>query len=108
MTTHGESGKPPWSRRAGPGFVCDRCGDQRYSPTHNGRRLWRAKGCGYQNSSIVGSVVEHTKAALDDVVSGLRFLSQSKSGISALALKAPPGGGLPTAWLLAQAHAGDV
>ena len=72
------------------GFVCDRCGDQRW-PTHNGRRLWQCKGLRTIKASIVGSV-SGAKAALDDVVSGLLLpWSQSKSGISALALKLPPG-----------------
>lgn len=88
--------KARWPR----GFVCDRCGDQRYSPTHNGRRLWQCKGCGYQSSSIVGSVMEHTKLPLTTWFLAFYFLSQSKSGISALALKRHLGVSYPTAWLL--------
>ena len=82
------------------GFVCDRCCCTRYSPTHNGRKLWQCKECGYQSSSIVGSVMEHTKLALTTWFLAMYWLTQSKNGVSALALMRYVGVSYPTAWLL--------
>ena len=82
------------------GFICDRCQCTRYSPTHNGRRLWQCKDCGYQSSSIVGTVMEHTKLALTTWFLAIYFLTQSKNGISALARKRHLGVSYPTAWLI--------
>ena len=82
------------------GFVCDRCSCTRYSPTHNGRKLWQCKECGYQSSSIVGSVMEHTKLALTTWFLAMYWLTQSKNGVSALALMRYVGVSYPTAWLL--------
>ena len=82
------------------GFVCDRCSCTRYSPTHNGRKLWQCKDCGYQSSSIVGSVMEHTKLALATWFLAMYWLTQSKNGVSALALMRYVGVSYPTAWLL--------
>lgn len=82
------------------GYVCGRCQCTRFSPTHNGRRLWQCKDCGYQSSAIVGTVMEHTKLPLTTWFLAMYFLSQSKNGISALALKRHLGVSYPTAWLL--------
>ena len=82
------------------GFVCDRCGCTRFSPTHNGRRLWQCKDCAYQSSSIVGSVMENTKLALTTWFLAMYWLTQSKNGVSALALMRYVGVSYPTAWLL--------
>ncbi len=82
------------------GFVCDRCAYTRFSPTHNGPRLWQCKGCGYQSSSIVGSVMEHTKLPLTTWFLAMYWMTQSKNGISELALMRHVGVSYPTAWLL--------
>ena len=82
------------------GFVCDRCGCTRFSPTHNGRRLWQCKDCDYQSSSIVGSVMEHTKLPLTTWFLGMYWVTQSKNGVSALVLMRYVGVSYPTAWLL--------
>lgn len=82
------------------GFVCDRCSCTRFSPTHNGRRLWQCKDCGYQSSSIVGSVMEHTKLPLTKWFLAMYWVTQSKNGVSALALMRYVGVSYPTAWLL--------
>ena len=82
------------------GFVCDRCGCTRFSPTHNGRRLWQCKECAYQSSSIVGSVMENTKLALTTWFLAMYWLTQSKNGVSALALMRYVGVSYPTARLL--------
>ena len=82
------------------GFVCDRCNCTRFSPTYNGRRLWQCKDCGYQSSSIVGSVMEHTKLPLTTWFLAMYWVTQSKNGVSALALMRYVGVSYPTAWLL--------
>ena len=82
------------------GFVCDRCSCTRYSPTHNGRKLWQCKDCGYQSSSIVGSIMEHTKLPLTTWFLAMYWVTQSKNGVSALALMRYVGVSYPTAWLL--------
>ncbi len=82
------------------GFVCDHCQCTRFSPTHNGRRLWQCKGCDYQSSSIVGSIMEHTKLPLTTWFLAMFWMTQSKGGIGALALKRHLGVSYPTAWLL--------
>jgi len=82
------------------GFVCDRCGCTQFSPTHNGRRLWQCKDCAYQSSSIVGSVMEHTKLPLTTWFLAMYWVTQSKNGVSALALMRYVGVSYPTAWLL--------
>ena len=82
------------------GFVCDRCQCTRFSPTHNGRKLWQCKDCGYQSSSIVGSVMEHTKLPLTIWFLAMFWMTQSKSGIGALPLMRHLGVSYPTAWLI--------
>ena len=48
------------------GWHCAHCGCKRYFLTRNGsgRQLWECFICGYQSSSIVGTVMEHTHLAL--------------------------------------------
>jgi transposase-like protein len=46
------------------GWHCSRCSSAHYACTHNGRKLWECLDCGYQSSSIVGTVFEHTKLPL--------------------------------------------
>ncbi len=82
------------------GFVCDRCQCTRFSPTHNGRRLWQCKDCGYQSSSIVGSVMEHTKLPLTTWFLAMHWMTQSKGGIGALPRMRYLGVSYPTAWLI--------
>ncbi|MCP3670676.1 MAG: transposase, partial [Gammaproteobacteria bacterium] len=45
-------------------FSCSRCDGTRASVTHNGRRLWECLGCGYQCSSIAGTIFQSTKLPL--------------------------------------------
>ena len=48
------------------GFKCAHCACKRFFLTRNGsgRQLWECFLCGYQSSSIVGTVMEHTKLPL--------------------------------------------
>jgi ribosomal protein L37AE/L43A len=82
------------------GFVCTRCECKRYAPTHNGRKLWECLGCGYQCSSIAGTVFEHTKLGLSVWFLGIYLVTQSKNAISALELKRQLGIGYKAAWLM--------
>jgi transposase-like protein len=82
------------------GWSCSRCSNTRYSRTHNGRRLWECLKCGYQSSSIVGTVFEHTKLPLTTWFLAMYLLTQNKNGISALALKRQLGVRYKTAWLI--------
>ena len=79
------------------GVVCDRRRCTRFSPTRSGRRLWQCEHCGHQSSSIVGSVMEHTKLPLTTWFLAMYWVTQSKNGASALALMRYVGVSYPTA-----------
>jgi len=84
------------------GWRCARCGCARSFPTRNGRgrQLWECLICGYQSSSIVGTVFEHTKLPLSLWFLALYLMTQHKNAISALALKRHLGVTYKTAWLV--------
>ena len=84
------------------GWRCAHCGCKRYFLTRNGsgRQLWECFICGYQSSSIVGTVMEHTHLALRLWFLAMYLLTQHKNAISALALKRQLGVSYKTAWLL--------
>lgn len=58
----------------------------RFRPAHTGRRLWQCKDCGYQSTSIVGTVMEDTQLPLATWFLSMFWMTQSKSGIGALPL----------------------
>lgn len=82
------------------GWSCSRCQCTRFACTHNGRRLWECLACGYQSSSIVGTVFEHTKLALSVWFLAIYLMTQSKNAVSALELKRQLGVSYKTAWLM--------
>lgn len=82
------------------GWSCPRCQGTRYACTHNGRRLWECLGCGYQCSSIVGTVFEHTKLPLSVWFLAIYLMTQSKNAVSALELKRQLGVSYKSAWLV--------
>jgi transposase-like protein len=82
------------------GWSCSRCACTRYACTHNGRKLWECLDCGYQSSSIVGTVFEHTKLPLSVWFLAIYLMTQSKNAISALELMRQLGVSYKTAWLL--------
>jgi transposase-like protein len=82
------------------GWVCPRCQCARYSCTHNGRRLWECLECGYQCSSIVGTVFERTKLPLSVWFLAIYLMTQSKNAVSALELKRQLGVSYKAAWLM--------
>ncbi|WP_029527772.1 IS1595 family transposase [Polaromonas glacialis] len=84
------------------GWRCTHCGCKRFFLTRNGpgRQLWECFVCGYQSSSIVGTVMEHTHLPLNLWFLAMYLLTQYKNAISALALKRQLGVSYKTAWLL--------
>ncbi|SCZ84617.1 IS1595 family transposase [Nitrosomonas mobilis] len=80
------------------GWRCLRCDGERYSCTHNGRKLWECLDCGYQCSSIVGTVFENTKLPLRTWFLAIYLMTQSKNAVSALELKRQLGVSYKTAW----------
>ena len=84
------------------GWQCAHCGCKRFFNTRNGtgRLLWECFICGYQSSSIVGTVMEHTHLPLRLWFLAMYLLTQNKNAISALALKRQLGVSYKTAWLM--------
>lgn len=84
------------------GWRCAHCNCKRFFHTRNGqgRLLWECFLCGYQSSSIAGTVMEHTKVALTKWFLAMYLLTQNKNAISALALSRQLGVTYKTAWLL--------
>ena len=84
------------------GWQCAHCGCKRFFLTRNGpgRQLWECFVCGYQSSSIVDTVMEHTHLPLTLWFLAMYLLTQNKNAISALALKRQLGVSYKTAWLL--------
>jgi hypothetical protein len=56
--------------------------------------------CGYQSSSLVGTVFEHMKLHLRIWFLALFLMTQSKNAVSALELKRQLGVNYKTAWLM--------
>lgn len=84
------------------GWRCARCGCSRSFRTQNGlgRPLWECFVCGYQSSSIVGTVFEQTKLPLSTWFLAIYLITQCKNAISALELHRQLGVSYKTAWLL--------
>lgn len=84
------------------GWRCAHCDCSRSFRTQYrcGRPLWECFLCGYQSSSIVGTVFEHTKLPLSTWFLAIYLVTQSKNAISALELKRQLGVSYKTAWLI--------
>ncbi len=67
------------------GWQCAHCGCKRFFLTRNGigRQLWECFICGYQSSSIVGTVMEHTHLPLRLWFMAMYLLTQHKNAIQA-------------------------
>ncbi len=84
------------------GWRCARCACSQSFCTRNGtgRKLWECLICGYQSSSIVGTVFEHTKLPLSVWFLAIYLMTQSKNAVSALELMRQLGVTYKTAWLV--------
>jgi transposase-like protein len=83
------------------GFRCPHCGESRHCVLRVGARtVFQCGACRKQTSLIAGTVFQGTKLALTVWYLALYFISQAKTGLSALALKRFLGVSYPTAWLI--------
>ena len=82
------------------GYVCSRCNCKRFAMTYNGRRIWECLDCGYQCSSIVGTVFGHIKLRLTQWFLGVYLMTQSKNAVAGLELMRQLGVSYKTAWLV--------
>ena len=83
------------------GFECAHCGGREpYRVSHGRRVVLECRGCARQTSLLAGTVMQHTKLPLRTWFLATFFISQAKTGLSALALKRHLGVSYRTAWLL--------
>ena len=67
------------------GFRCLQCGGDRYC-TLRTRRLYQCNRCHHQTSLVSGTLFEQTKLPLTLWFLAIHLITQSKTGLSALAL----------------------
>jgi len=79
------------------GFKCSECGCDKYCFLKT-RRLYQCHKCHHQTSIISGTIFEQTKLPLTTWFLAIYLLTQSKTGLSALALKREIGVSYNTAW----------
>lgn len=79
------------------GFTCPACGCQKYCYLTT-RKLYQCHGCHHQSSLISGTIFEQTKLPLTTWFLAIYLITQSKTGLSALALKREIGVSYNTAW----------
>ena len=83
------------------GFVCPRCGASAHCMLFSlGRPLFQCHACRRQTSLTAGTLFGSTKLPLTTWFLAIYFISQAKTGLSALELKRHIGVTYPTAWLM--------
>jgi transposase-like protein len=79
------------------GFKCSDCGCDKYCFLKR-RKLYQCNKCHHQTSLISGTIFEQTKLPLSTWFLAIYLITQSKTGLSALALKREIGVSYNTAW----------
>ena len=83
------------------GFRCSACGgDHAYEFVRGTLRYWQCRACRQQTSVISGTLMEHTRLPLTKWLLAIYLVTQSKTQISALALRRQVGVSWRAAWLL--------
>ena len=83
------------------GFVCPNCHSTRYCKLKC-RKLYQCHTCRQQTSLTAGTIFAGTKLPLFKWFLAMHLLTQSKNGLSALALKRDIGVSYNTAWMMKQ------
>ena len=87
--------------RWGRGYSCPSCGCTAYSTFYrNGKKHWQCRDHKHQVTVRSGSIFHASRLPLRKWFMAMYFLTQSKTNISALALKRHIGVSYPTAWLV--------
>ncbi len=79
------------------GFRCSECGCDKFCFLKK-RKLYQCNTCHHQTSLISGTIFEQTKLPLTTWFLAIHLITQSKTGMSALALKRQIGVSYNTAW----------
>lgn len=83
------------------GFCCPKCDHDGHCVLHSKKRLtFQCNACHRQTSLIAGTLFQGTNLPLTTWFLAIYFISQAKTGLSALALKRHLGVSYPTAWLM--------
>ena len=83
------------------GFVCPTCGSTHYC-TLKSRKIYQCNQCHHQTTLICDTIFENTNLPLSRWFLCVYLITQSKTGISALALKRQLGVSYNTAWSMKQ------
>ncbi|MCK5776955.1 MAG: IS1595 family transposase [Bacteroidales bacterium] len=83
------------------GFVCPSCSSTSYCSLKS-RKLYQCNHCHHQTSVTSNTIFEHSKLPLTTWFLSVHLITQSKTGISALALKRQIGVSYNTAWRIKQ------
>ena len=87
--------------RWGLGFVCERCGCEKYSRMKS-RKQVQCNACKHQTGFTAGTIFHSTKLPLTTWFRAIYELTQAKGGISSIELARRLGVRQPTAWLMKQ------
>ncbi len=83
------------------GFWCPKCNHDAHCILPSKKRLtFQCNACHQQTSLIAGTLFQGTNLPLTTWFLAIYFISQAKTGLSALALKRHLGVSYPTAWLM--------
>lgn len=83
------------------GFACPKCQCTQSYPLRRGNLpLWECRDCSHQTSLIAGTMMEHSHLPLTKWYLAIYLITQSKTSISALALRRQLGVSWRAAWLL--------
>jgi len=81
------------------GFRCPRCGAERFGEIHDNRRKrYQCKSCRHQTTVTAGTIFDSTKLPLAIWFQAIYFISQAKTGLSAMELGRHLGVSYPTSW----------
>ncbi len=85
------------------GFTCKKCGSKEFSSFTKGKhKVFECSHCHAQTSLIVGTLFERSHLSLNIWYLAIYFISEAKTGISALDLHRKLGVNYKTAWLMHQ------
>ena len=80
------------------GYICPECGGQKYCVLPSKKGVFQCNRCHHQHSLTSGTIFESSKLPLTTWFLAMHLISQSKTGLSAMALGRHLGVSYNTAW----------